>query len=215
MTSATVMKIEDTVWNGTRYQPLYGRDIAQAFQVQNGFFWPMDARPEEVAINDIARGLSNESRFGNQSRFYSVAWHSVALSHYVPEELARWALMHDAAEAYLSDIPRVFKSMPEFDFYHVAEEKLMDVIAEAIGLHPIKEPKELKPYDVDMSHIEIVRLFGDLGIAKLQAVGYPEDAMRVLIDSRMNQYFRYLLPEEAEEAFLVRFIELFPEYDKQ
>src|SRR5690606_24523800 len=62
-------------------------------------------RTEDVDLRDIARGLSNESRFGNQTVFYSVGQHSVILSKVVPDHLAAAALLHDAAEAYLGDVP--------------------------------------------------------------------------------------------------------------
>lgn len=79
-------------------------------------FWPMDPRPEDVDIRDIAHSLALQCRFaGHCRRFYSVAEHSLRASRIVPPEFELWALMHDAAEAYLVDLPRpVKRSMPDY-----------------------------------------------------------------------------------------------------
>jgi uncharacterized protein len=73
-------------------------------------FWPMDAQPEEVDIEDIAHALSLPCRFnGHCKQFYSVAEHSIHVSRVVSNENAARGLLHDAAEAYLSYIPQPVK----------------------------------------------------------------------------------------------------------
>lgn len=113
------------------------------FQTYTGRpFWPLDPRPEDFNIMDIAHGLSNICRFGGHSRvFYSVAQHSVFVSHLAP---GMEALLHDATEAYLGDMVRPLKgSMPE---YQNLEHKVWAAIATAFGL-PLVLPKEVKNAD--------------------------------------------------------------------
>jgi uncharacterized protein len=104
-------------------------------------FWPLDPRPEEVCIEDIAHALSNICRFGGHSRcFYSVAEHSVLVYDNVAPENKLAALLHDAAEAYLGDMIRPLKRcMPE---YQTAEARLLAVIFEKFGL-PEELPEEV------------------------------------------------------------------------
>jgi hypothetical protein len=96
-------------------------------------FWPLDPRPEEVDILDIAGALSKLCRYGGQClRFYSVAEHCVHVANYAPDDLKLTALLHDASEAYLSDVIRPIKS--HLANYLDIEAGLERVIAERFGL---------------------------------------------------------------------------------
>lgn len=107
----------------------------------SGPFYFNDPRPEDIDIHAIAHALSNLCRFGGHtSRFYSVAQHSVLMSRHLPlaGDLALQALLHDAPEAYLVDIPRPIKDMlPD---YKIIEDKIWRVIARRFQL-----PEELSP----------------------------------------------------------------------
>lgn len=98
-------------------------------------FFPMDPRPDDVDIIDIAHALSMQCRYnGHVSRFYSVAEHCVLLSGVVPEEYALWALLHDSSEAYVGDMIRPLKiHMPA---YKEAEDRVMAAIAARFDLEP-------------------------------------------------------------------------------
>ncbi|MHB8368941.1 MAG: hypothetical protein ACYDBP_04510 [Leptospirales bacterium] len=99
----------------------------------------LSPRTEEIDIADIAVGLSRECRFSGQTQeFYSVAQHSVLASRIVPEELALEALLHDATEAFIRDIPYPLKKrLPE---YKRIEMILDGIIRERFGL-----PTEMSP----------------------------------------------------------------------
>ncbi|WP_035670040.1 hypothetical protein [Bradyrhizobium liaoningense] len=108
-------------------------------------FWPLDPKPEEVDIRDIAHALSLLCRFGGHCyRFYSVAEHSMLVSRHSGAH-ALWGLLHDASEAYLIDVPRPLKR--GLVGYREAEAKLQGVICEAFGL-PVEQPDEVSRADV-------------------------------------------------------------------
>lgn len=95
-------------------------------------FWPLDPRPEDLCIDDIAHALSNTCRFnGHVRQFYSVAEHSVFVALCTPLKHRVAALMHDASEAYLCDLPRPVKRC--VTGYAEAEDRLMGVIASKFG----------------------------------------------------------------------------------
>lgn len=85
--------------------------------------WPLDPRKDEIFAEDVAHALSLMCRFGGHCRmFYSVGEHSVRvarvvdglaatqrLDHVAARLLKRAALLHDASEAYLLDLPRPIK----------------------------------------------------------------------------------------------------------
>jgi len=106
-------------------------------QTYSGYqFWPLDPRPEEIHVIDIAHALANQCRYGGHCRtFYSVAQHSVIVSRIVPPQDALWGLLHDAAEAYLVDLPRPIKRFSEMgSAYRAIEGRLMRVVCERFGL---------------------------------------------------------------------------------
>lgn len=101
--------------------------------------------PDSICIEDIAHALANTARFGGHlPEFYSVAQHSVLIAQAVTEEFKVEALLHDASEAYMGDMPKPFKiMMPEFS---KIEDNLMNVIAAKFGFnYPISE--QVKFYD--------------------------------------------------------------------
>lgn len=103
-------------------------------------FWPMDPRPDEIDIVDIAHALSNLCRFGGHCKgFYSVAQHSVYVSRHVPAEDRMWGLLHDAPEAYLVDLPRPIKNQDVMVPYRLAEAVLMSSIVDRFGLGGMPE----------------------------------------------------------------------------
>jgi hypothetical protein len=108
-------------------------------------FWPMDPRPHEVFIDDIAHALSMLCRFGGHClRFYSVAEHSVLIARAAAPEHKLWALLHDAPEAYIVDIVRPLK--PFLIGYREAEQRLMRAICVRFNLH-LELPADVKALD--------------------------------------------------------------------
>lgn len=108
---------------------------------------PLNPDPKKIKLEDIAHGLANLGRFAGQGEdFYSVARHSVHVSREVEArggsvEAQRYALVHDAAEAYLSDVPGpVKKSLPG---YKHAERRLDAAIVDALGLEVGHSEQEL------------------------------------------------------------------------
>jgi hypothetical protein len=96
-------------------------------------FWPLDPRPDEVAIEDIAHALSMLCRYGGHAQaFYSVAEHSVHLAGAVAPKNALWALLHDASEAYVGDIVRPLKR--HLAGYAEVEARVMAAIAQKYRL---------------------------------------------------------------------------------
>lgn len=62
--------------------------------------------PADVDFEAIAKRLARLPRFAGGTReTYSVAQHSVFVCDTVPREFRPWALLHDAHEAFITDIP--------------------------------------------------------------------------------------------------------------
>ena len=96
-------------------------------------FEPLAPALADIDIADIAHALSQLCRFNGHCRvFYSVAEHCVRASQIVAPELKLWALLHDAAEAYLADLPRPLKH--QLAEYQAHEDRLLRSIAQRFEL---------------------------------------------------------------------------------
>lgn len=100
-------------------------------------YFPCDPRPEEIFIADIAHHLAMQCRFnGAVTGFYSVAEHSYWASFDGSEDEALERLMHDAAEAYIGDMIRPLKMLPELrEPFSEIEHRNEVAIAERFGLN--------------------------------------------------------------------------------
>lgn len=139
-----------------------------------------------IIIEDIAHALSHQCRFGGHlPEFYSVAQHSYSCSMMVPDEHKLAALLHDASEAYLLDIPRPIKA--GLTNYKEIEDRLMRVIANKFGfqypLHP-----EVKKAD----EVMLVKEWHHIMLQEqpLTACFSPEHAK-----ARFLQQYRYLISD--------------------
>lgn len=125
-------------------------------------FHALDPRSGDFDIEDIAHALSLQCRFSGHTRVhYSVAEHSIRVADLCPPEHKLWALLHDASEAYLVDIPRPFKRLPEFAFYREIEAKTMEAICDQFGL-PRECPECVHKADEVMLATEARDLMGPL-----------------------------------------------------
>ena len=123
-------------------------------------FWPLNPNPEKILIEDVAHSLAHQCRFGgHSSKFYSVAEHCVHVSQLCLPEHALWGLLHDASEAYLVDLPRPLKLLPEFAPYREAECRLQRAVAVRFGLPP-DQPASVTEADDTMLWIKAHSLLG-------------------------------------------------------
>lgn len=111
--------------------------------LHGGHFDYISPETSVYTVEDIARGLSHTARFSGQSdRPYYVGQHSVIVSKIVPPEHALAALMHDASECFMCDVPKPLKNLiPD---YVVLEQRAEAAIFKKFGIpfpmHPcVKE----------------------------------------------------------------------------
>jgi hypothetical protein len=210
-------------------------------------YWPLDPRPEDISIMDIGHALSMICRFtGHVHAFYSVAEHSVRVSTYLSAgvkglvtdeealELARWGLLHDADEAYLTDVARPVKRSAEMQAYREAAKRNLAAVCQRFGLS-LEEPPAVKAADNRLCYTEardlfpgvhsawrwhgvplherlrphILWIFAPLmtGLLRLALWTKSTRACSVLLRARLQ--CGIMSPTGAKAAFRARFLELF------
>lgn len=166
-------------------------------------FYPLDPRPEEVHIEDIAHALANTCRFtGHVREFYSVGQHAVLVSTHSWPSHALWGLLHDAAEAYLVDLPRPVKQSLRaagLTVFDDLEARIMAAVCRRFGLAD-EQPESVTQADVLLLATEARDLMAPLaeGWHHIPENGYPVLPERIVPVG----------PVEAEQMFLDRFAEL-------
>lgn len=159
-------------------------------------YFPMDPRPEDIDPVDIAHALSLLCRYGGHiDRFYSVAEHCVKLSYTVPPELALQALLHDATEAYVVDVPRPVKRY--LADYRMVEDKVWKAIAIHFGV-PVELDMAVKEHDtrILLNERQVLMRNAEVG-------AWSMDGMKPL-DTTIDGW----PPAEAEARYLARLKEL-------
>ena len=170
--------------------PREGQDKKGCILTKSGhLFNPLDPDPALIEIVDIANGLACETRYAGHlpdqdnwlAGFYSVAQHSVLVSNRLTtRELKLAALLHDAEEAYIKDLPSPLKSHPGMLFYVERGDRLRKAIFER--------------FDVDYDlYLEVVKPVDDL-------IYFEE---RAHFHGRVINYeFRPVSPAHARTQFL-------------
>jgi hypothetical protein len=159
-------------------------------------FWPLDPRAEEIHIEDIAHSLAMQCRYaGHSIRFYSVAEHCVHIAREANRlsgpEVAMWALLHDASEAYLVDVPRPLKRF--LTGYAELEDAVMAAVCVRFGLD-FAMPPIVKQLDGDILRDE-----------SFQNMTTPPVAWEYPTNQSLGLNLGYWSPEVAEAEFIQMF----------
>ena len=161
-----------------------------------------DVDPDKIDIIDIAVGLANQCRYAGQVwPFYSVAEHSVIVSHMVEaghpsKKLRLKALLHDAPEFILGDIIRPVKA--RIVHYDVLEERVMTAVSKKYDLTYSKSDwDEIKKRDNLITVSERRKL-----MPRLDRGSYGTSVVEADVP---NMRFVCMTPPKAVIAFLDRF----------
>lgn len=162
------------------------------------WFDVLNPDPALIDLQDIAGALSNLCRYGGHcDRFYSVAEHSILVSRLVRERTGEnsvaglWALLHDASEAYVVDIPRpVKRQIPQ---YIAIEDNIQKAVAKRFNL-PWPMPDEVHQADHDLLAAEL-RTYMPKQPEHLLPPLTNADLLNILPPEPMS-------PSQAKQAFL-------------
>ena len=158
-------------------------------------FYPMAPEAEAIEIRDIAHALSLVCRGnGHVNRFFSVAQHCIncaleAEARGMSQRVIIACLIHDASEAYMSDVPRPFKQF--LGEYLKQEEKLLEVVYEKFlgSLLTEEEQEQIKAIDDELLYFDLRELLDE-----------PQDKPEPDIHIDIN--YDFVPFEEVEQRYL-------------
>jgi hypothetical protein len=177
---------------------------------------PANFKADDVCLEDIAHALSMICRFNGHTKFhYSVAQHSVHGSlefcasdidvRHDPLLVSKWFLLHDAAEAYICDMPRPIKQHPEIRaLFDRIEDSISAAIAERFNLPPMTTVLS------SVATIDLRMLFTE----KRDCLRNPTCSWHPWYENEplpYNGHIHQITPEEAEMKFLTiaKILEIF------
>jgi 5'-deoxynucleotidase YfbR-like HD superfamily hydrolase len=184
--------------------------------------YPLDFRPEDINIHDIAHSLALTCRWaGHCTEMYSVADHSIMCAEMAnvtagfPRTSVQWCLLHDAGEAYLHDAitpikkDLYFKRGDEFVSFKDIENRILKCIGDKFGL-PWPIPKEVHTMDARMLKTEALDItrFKDSAALLPKKAWWDNEALEGL-DLIKRPWF------ETEQGFIHTFKKLFPAYARE
>lgn len=191
----------------------YGID--DAMQITQGrYFWPMRDDPGDIDLNYIAHSLALMCRWNGGTTdlktgaplLFTVGQHSVMVSYIVERLLSKaaafYGLMHDASEAYLTDVPRPIKG--SLGGYYEAEAILMAKIITHFNVPMSPEIKAaVRTIDNNMIFWERDELIGQPCLPYANENEHPGGTIH-----DVWREFRVWSPVETKERFIARFHEL-------
>ena len=158
---------------------------------RTGVIDPFRPRLSDINIEDIAHATANTCRWGGATtEFYSVAEHSIRVAERVSDNLKLAALLHDAAEAYLGDIPTPIKATTVHRYkdthgyyteaYSVTEDRLLATIFARFRVGFESVPDEVHEADLIVRRWEESTLIR--GVNMISPFS-PREAKRVFLSS--------------------------------
>lgn len=156
----------------------------------------LDCKNSDIDIEDIAHALSMICRFtGHSKSFYSVAQHSVLVSLNCDKEYALQGLLHDASEAYISDLSAPLKRMHALKGYKDIESSLQKKIYKSFSIQE-QEHCSVKIADLKVLSTEVKCLMSE----KHPDFKLDYEPLSISIEP--------LSPKSAKHLFLSRYYEL-------
>ena len=159
---------------------------------------PLNPDPELIQITDIAHALSLTCRGnGHVKNFFSVGQHCInaakeAAARGYSKRIILASLLHDASEAYMSDVPRPLKRLlPE---YVTAEDRFLDLIYEKFLGSSLTEEEAavVKRIDNDL-------LYFDLKFLLNETLDVPEPTLHISLN------YEFIPFEQVEQTFMELF----------
>lgn len=177
--------------------------MADYITTYNGtHFYPLQPESDKIHIEDIAHALSLICRGnGHVKHFFSVGQHCIncaseAVARGYSERVCLACLLHDASEAYLSDVPRPFKkTLPE---YQRLEDHFLSIIYEKYLGSQLTEEEAMLVIEIDddMLYYDLTELLNE-----------PVEREKPDMKSKFSE--EYVPFAEVEEKYLELFRQLY------
>lgn len=158
-------------------------------------FDPMEPDIESLDIKDIAHALSLTCRGnGHVKQFFSVGQHCVscakeAAARGYSKRVVLGCLLHDASEAYMSDVPRPFKEVL-YEYQRLEDELIAMIYVRYLGSTLTEEENQLvREVDDDLLYYDMIEL-----------LGVPQDGPEPKIYSTLDYFLRPF--EEIEKEYI-------------